>query len=111
VEHEEGDHEAKGEDEVGKWACDADDHALPSRVGGEIAGIDGVFFAWIFAGHFDVSAKGQGADAVIRLSDLDAEEAGTESYGKDLDANAAKLGSGEMTKFMDNDHDSEDDDE
>jgi hypothetical protein len=53
-----------------------------------------------FAGHLDVAAQRQRADAVVRVAVLDAEQARAEAQRKDLNANAAKLGDSEVAELV-----------
>jgi hypothetical protein len=95
------DHQHKCQDEVGRGAGQADEHALPAGMVEERAGI--VWRICRFsagrlevllrglAGHFDVAAQGKQADFVVGFAVLEAEEARPEADGKRLDATPQSL--------------------
>jgi len=110
VRHVEAKDEHEGEDEVRDWAGERDDDAVPAGVRVEVAGVGGSL-AGCVAGHFDVAAEGQGADAVVGVAGTEAEEARAEADGEDLDADAEELGGCIVAELMDEHHDAEDDKE
>ncbi len=118
VQHGDAGHQAEGEDEVGDGAGEGDEHALPARMGVEVAGViggvDGVggrAVGWLaygleaLAGHLDVAAEGNGCDLVVGVAAAEAEEAFAEADGEDLDADSAEFGDGEVAELVNEDHD------
>src|SRR4029077_16772866 len=87
---------------------DSDENADPARFGEELVGRPGAFFDRIVARHPHVTAERQRANAVIRVAALRAEQAQAESERKNLHAHAGELGGDEMSPFMHEDHDAED---
>ena len=117
VHHEDGGHEAEGEDEVGDGAGEGDKDALPAGMVVEVAGVVVGGFGLVgivggeshLSGHLDVAAEGDGGDLVLGFAAAEAEEAFAEADGEDLDTDAAELGDGEVAKFVDQNHDAKDD--
>ncbi len=103
-----GDQE-NGQDDVHGGAGEGDQDALPAGLGEEFVGIAFAVFQRIIAGHFDVAAQGEAADAVVGVAALPAPEAGAEADGENFDADAEGFGDDEMSPFVDEDHDAEDD--
>jgi len=61
-------------------------HEFVGSAGGELfAGID---FGDVLSGHADVAAERDGADSPVGGTPFEAEEAGAEADGEDVDANA-----------------------
>ena len=116
VEHGNAGHQAESEDKVGDRAGQSDQNALPARVRIEVAGIidgrsrfTGVIGGQIhLAGHLDVATERDSRDLVLGIAAAEADEAFAEADGKDLDADAAELGDGEVAELMDENHDAED---
>ena len=64
-----------------------------------------------FAEELDVSAHGEEADPVIRLSLFDPEQPFAVAEGEHFDPDADQLGHEKMAEFVDEDEDAEDDQE
>ena len=107
VEHVGAGHQAEGEDEVGGGASERDEHALPAGMVVQLAGIVADLFPRDFTGHLDVSAKGQGVDAVVGSVADEADNALAKADGEGLNADAAPLGDGEVAELVHQHHKAE----
>ena len=88
-----------------------DEHALPAGMVVQVAGVVAGLFAGDLAGHLDVSAEGQGVDAVVGAVAEEADDALAEADGEGLDADAAPLGDGEVAELVHQHHEAEHEEE
>ena len=84
--------------------------ALEAEVRRVLVGVAGGGLVWVLAGHLDVAAERQQADAIIRLALLESPQAPAKAEGKHFHADAKILGRQEMAQFMDEDHHPKNDD-
>src|SRR6267143_3364376 len=108
-------HEWKNE--IDRGAGDGDQRALPAGLGHEFVGsaggelFAGIDFGDVLSGHADVAAERDGADSPVGGTPLEAEEAGAEADGEDVDANAEVAGDDEMSPLVNEDENTEDQEE
>ena len=69
----------------------------------------GAFFDRVITGHAYVTAEWESAEAVVGVAAFYAEKARAETEGEDFDFDAGKLGGDEMSPFVDENHDAEND--
>ncbi len=89
---------------------DGDEKTMPARVREKFRRIAGALIHGILAAHLDVAAQGNRADPIVGVSLAEAEQALAKADGENLDPDPQPFGNGIMAKFMNQDHESEDDD-
>ena len=100
-------------DKIDGGPGDGDERALPAGLGHKFIGsacgnlVVGVDIGDVLAGHADVAAERDGADAPVGGAPLETEEARAEADGEDVDANAEETGDDEVSPFVDEDDDAE----
>ena len=100
--------QADGKQDVHGWTGDRDDETMPARMRHELRWISSARVHGVLATHLDVAAQRNCGNAVIRLASPKSEETFTKTNGEDLHAHAQQLGGGVVSKFVDQDHESQD---
>src|SRR6266498_540305 len=111
--HEEEDEDQEGDYEVGHRAGQDDDGALPHRLGSERPGIlfGSGFLEGVHPCDSDISARGDGLHAILRLPSPERPQARPEADEELLDLDAEQLGGEEVAGLVDHHHDDEGHDE
>jgi len=108
-----GAEEKDGKEEIDGGPGDGDQGTLPAGLGHEFIGsaggnlVAGIDFCDVLSGHADVAAERDGADAPVGDAPLEAEEARAEADREDVNADAEEAGDDEVSPFVDEDDDAE----
>ena len=85
-----------------------DHYSLPPGMGRELLRRTAALVQRVFARHLHVAAKGKGGYPVVGVAPAESNQPFAKTDGKDLDSHPKQLGGSEMTPFMDQDHDRQD---
>src|SRR5262249_53474613 len=83
----------------------------PERMREKFRGIAGALVHRVLATHLDVAAKRKRIDTVVGIAFLESHQALTKTNGELFDAHAQHLGDSVVSKFVDQDHESQNHDQ
>ena len=107
MDHVDHGEQADGKQDVHGRTGDGDDETMPARMRHELGRVACPCVHRVLATHLDVAAQGNCGDAVIGVASTKSEETFTETDGEDFHAHAQQLGGGVVSKFVDQDHESQ----
>ena len=107
VDHVDHGEQADGQQDVHGWPGNGDDETMPAGVRHELGRVACPCVHRVLAAHLDVTAQRNGGDAVIRLASAKPEQTLTKTNGEDFHAHAQQLSGGVVSKFVDQDHESQ----
>ena len=105
LDHEEPGQQAHGQHDIHEGPGEGDDQPLPARLGEERAGIVGILFARLLAGHLDVTAEQDQREPVIRFAPAEAEQPRPEAEAERVHPHVEISRRPKVAQLVDQDHD------